>query len=153
MNIVGTFDLQGNLAVPASGIAQVRFEGAPNGDWYIQRAVFTKAGSATGTEVVSLYVGSVDNGGLRDRTLVNSIPSAIADESSPVRWPTSTPAFGAITGGTSGDIWTVTFQIGYPESTLEDGSGDWAKWAGDVDSLLWPEPGFPNQSRIPGGRR
>lgn len=153
VDISGTLDLQGSITVDAAGNGNVRFEGPFNGDWYVQRAVFTKPGTPNGTEVASLYVGSVDDAGLRDRTSVVAFPSVIADESSSVRVPTSTPVFGGVTGGTPNDRWTVTLQIGYPESTLEDGTSDWADKAGDVDSLLWPERGFPNQRRIPIGKR
>ncbi len=143
------FDLQGTITIAALS-GSVRFDGPYDGEWYIRRAVFTKA-TAAGGEVVSVYIGSLDLSGLRDATKVTVIPAAIADEASPIRVPAYTPIFCGITGGVNGEVWQVTLQLEAPDLATEPGTTDWQGF-GQPDSLL-DEHGFPNQRRIPLGRR
>lgn len=145
---VREFDVQGTITIPAGGARNLRFDGPYGGDWFIRRAIFARDGAGTG-ETVSVFVGSVDNAGVRDSTVAGATP-AVADEASPIRVPTSTPFFARVEGGTSGDVWTVTMQMSADE-TAGEGAEDWGGY-GAPDSLLY-ETGFANQNRIPAGRR
>lgn len=144
----GEFEVQGTLTINASGNGRVRFEGPSGGDWFIGRAVFARTG-VPNNEEVSVYVGSVDNAGVRDSTIASTFP-AVSDNAFPIRVPLSTPFFGAVSGGNSGDVWTVTMSIRAADAQAE-AAEDWAGY-GAPDSLLI-EPGFPNQQRQPTGRR
>lgn len=145
------FDLQGTITIDTTLAGSVRFDGPYDGEWYIRRAVFTKD-TALAAEVVSVYVGSLDLSGLRDATKVTVIPAAIADEASPIRVPAYTPIFAGITGGVNGEVWQVTLQLEASDAVGEPGAAaDWQGF-GQPDSLL-DEHGFPNQHRIPLGRR
>lgn len=147
---MGSFEQQGQFTINAAGNGSARFEGPYEGEWWIERGIFVRgAGGAGANERATIYVGSTDDSGVRDATLVQTFP-AIADENCPIRIPPFTPFFLNIALGTAGDTFTVIAQIRLPDlASLQD---DLSAYHGAPDSLL-VEAGFPNQAHRPGRRR
>jgi hypothetical protein len=144
------FELSGSVTIAATeGI--VSFQNPGDGEWYIERMAFVRDGAGAG-EIVAVYVGAVDNAGLRDATAAPATFPAIADENMPVRVPPFSSFFGRVTGGTNGDIWTITASMDDRTNYFADEEALADSGLGHPDSLLI-EPGFPNQKRIPSGRR
>lgn len=144
------FELSGSVTIAATeGI--VSFQNPGDGEWYIERMTFVRDGAGTG-EIVAVYVGAIDAMSLRDATEAPATFPAIADENMPVRVPPFSSFFGRVTGGNNGDVWTITASMDDRTAGAYDDLIGASDGQGSPDSLL-NEPGFPNQHRIPSGRR
>jgi len=139
----------GQAVADAAGVALVTFSPSFDEDWYVERIFIRSSGVLVPD--VTVYVGSVADSAGKDWS-TGANPN-IADESSPIYVPGGSTLLVRFTAATVGSLNTASIQ--YRPESLVVPMGDIQALAASgagVDGLLI-EAGFPNQVRMPRGRR
>lgn len=134
----------------AAGVATVIFP-AQQDDSFIDR-VFVSSTSALAS-TARVFVGSISDSNRQDTTTLGN--ENVADESSAIWVPAGSDLIIRWTGATVGALCTAAIQGRYISEEIEGQSVADAIAAsrGGLDSWLWPEIGFPNQSLQQSSRR
>lgn len=135
----------------AAGVATVIFPASQDFDTFIDR-ISVRSNSALAS-VARAFVGSVSDSNQQDTTTLGN--ENIADESSAIWVPAGSDFIIRWTGATAGALCTAAIQGRYISEEVEGQAVADAIAAsqGGLDSWLWPEIGFPNQSLQQSPRR
>lgn len=135
----------------AAGIATVIFPASQDFETFIDR-ISVRTNSAL-ISTARVFVGSVSFSNQQDATTLGN--ENIADESSGIWVPAGSDLIIQWTGATVGAVCTAAIQGRYISEEIEGQSiaDAIAASRGGLDSWLWPEIGFPNQSLQQSSRR